>query len=92
MSQRQQYALVPRWWLEALAAQGPSKPDYWSACDQCERATGNAQDALDAPPPESVLTDEEIRQIIQDQGPDNESGLARAIERAVLTRLTESAE
>lgn len=96
MSNQHSHAIVPRDWLQDIAAQGPSKPDYWSACDQCERATAAAQDLItgETPPPEQVLYDEEIQKLwgiaCHDDsiaGPSRQIRFARAIENAVLKQL-----
>lgn len=44
---------APAEWREfvsRVAAQGPSKPDYWSSCAQCERNASDAEDLLAAAP------------------------------------------
>jgi len=40
-----------REFITRVANQGPSKPDYWSTCAQCERNTSDAEDLLTAAPP-----------------------------------------
>ena len=45
---------VPDGWrefLQRVAVQKPEKPDYWSACGQCERNSSDAEDLLASAPP-----------------------------------------
>ena len=45
---------IPEGWKEfvqRVAKQKPEKPDYWSACGQCERNSNDAEDLLDAAQP-----------------------------------------
>lgn len=91
MTQRQQYAVVPRDWLESLAAQKPEKPDHWSSCSQCERATDSAQEFIARPPPDQVLSDDEMEGLYnawRDRANEvSYDDLMRDVERSVLQHL-----
>jgi len=41
-----------REFIEQVAKQKPEKPDYWSSCSQCERNINDAEDLLEATPPQ----------------------------------------
>lgn len=44
-----------REFVETVAKQRPEKPDYWSACGQCEHNISDAQDLLAAGPVHAAL-------------------------------------
>ena len=52
---------VPDGWREfvqRVAGQKPEKPDYWSACGQCERNISDAEDLLASAPPAPQAEDD----------------------------------
>lgn len=53
-------AAQPEGWqefIQKVATQKPEKPDYWSACGQCERNASEAEDLLPAAPAAQPMTD-----------------------------------
>lgn len=89
MSQRQQYAIVPVRATDDMILAADELNDTFAPVSVVYDTLVKAA----PPPPESVLSDEDIRQIIGDDFPYGSYGdchrLASRIQHAVLTRLTE---
>ena len=52
LTQPEQEPVAWREFIEQVAKQKPEKPDYWSSCSQCERNINDAEDLLEAIPPQ----------------------------------------